>query len=188
MDRNTVIGIVLIVGIVLTWGIITNSNREEESGPRQRTVQTDSTTTTDPVEETQEAAVLPPTPTVDENGEHLDSTQLAIQDSLANRMVQEGKFGYFVELGDGEDRAIQVTTDKLKFELHTKGGVQLRRHYAPRSRWGSKPSRVAPSQIGVHLVGCATELEAMALAPSRTPFLTPASSPQEETKMWRTPR
>ncbi len=131
MDRNTIIGLVLIVGIVLTFAII-NSSGEEDTPRKPLKTQVDS---------------LPPvqdTPPVDLNGgnQSLSLQKGNLPDSVFNKLTEAQQdsvihhqdsvlkesrriqeFGYFSEMAEGEDKVIRVVTDKLEFDLHTKGGV-----------------------------------------------------------------
>lgn len=129
MDRNTIIGLVLIVGIVLTWSIFFSPERDQKT--EGQTTQTEQTQT--PVQETPiEQPVQSPSRLGGiENGDFRpigmdDSTYTSLSDSAKSAFKDaalEEEFGVFAPLALGEDKVIHISTDKLEFDLHTKGGI-----------------------------------------------------------------
>lgn len=131
MDRNTIIGLVLIVGIVLTWTIFFSPDREEPQ-PNTNPTNTEQQDSARPELETP----LTTTP-IDNSSKPIDpatfrpagmddSTYASLSDSTKAALVQgamEEQHGVFAPLSQGEDKVIHVSTDKLEFDLHTKGGI-----------------------------------------------------------------
>jgi YidC/Oxa1 family membrane protein insertase len=117
MDRNTIIGLVLIAGIVFTWTFFfTGDDDKQPSKPK--------TENTVPVTDT--VRTPSPTPAVTGLPMGMDSAQFnALSDSAKAAAYAQDKVrehGSFASLYEGEDRVIEVETDKYKIALHTKGG------------------------------------------------------------------
>lgn len=130
MDRNAIIGIVLIVGIVLTWTIFFSPDKEESKPtPPPTTEQLDSSredlnrpVTEAPVNNTP----APIDPETFRPAGMADSTYASLPDSAKQALVQgafEERWGIFSGMAQGEDKVIHVSTDKLEFDFHTKGGI-----------------------------------------------------------------
>ncbi|MFM2375976.1 MAG: Oxa1Ec, partial [Bacteroidota bacterium] len=119
MDRNTIIGLVLISGIVLTWLLFFGGNDKPANGS-----QTQQTTTT----EVQATAGSDdqPAPAAAGLPMGMDSAAFhALSDSAKAAAIAADRtreHGLFSALYQGEDRVIHVQTGKYKVALHTKGG------------------------------------------------------------------
>lgn len=125
MDRNTIIGLVLIVGIVLTWGII-SSPGEDDQPKKPRTAQTDSLNNQSlepkPAPQTDTAAQMALRPPEMSDAAY-DSLSQSEKDSISESISRVNKYGRFSQHGNGEDKVIHVVTDKLELDLHSKGGI-----------------------------------------------------------------
>lgn len=129
MDRNTIIGLVLIVGIVITWTTFFGPDTEQEIKPKQTTTQPSDTTKSGITAITDSAGNSSPTsdPIAFLPVGMDDSTFSELSDSAKTGFLQDAKlrekYGHFAPLAEGEDKVIHVVTDKLEFDLHTKGGI-----------------------------------------------------------------
>jgi len=129
MDRNTIIGLVLIVGIVITWTTFFGPDREEKVDQKQTTTQSTDTTTSGPAAITDSSeygsTTSNPITLLPEGMD--DSTFNTLTDSAKAVLMEDNQlretFGNFAPLAKGEDKIIHVVTDKLEFDLHTKGGI-----------------------------------------------------------------
>ena len=127
-NKNTIIGVVLIVALIGSWLIFTNLNQPEPKTP-PKTTQTDSTPTTEPdggaVQNGSETnAVVSQGPGELVVGDTLEDgtvvTDSLVQARQNDVLVQE--LGAFAPAATGEDYQIHVVTEKLDFYLNTKGG------------------------------------------------------------------
>jgi YidC/Oxa1 family membrane protein insertase len=118
MDRNTIIGLVLIAGIVLTWTFFFSPDGEEKPQPKPQ-AQTEMTSGGSAAADTVATGIgtLPM---------GMDSATFnALSDSAkaaAFATEKSREHGVFAALYEGKDRVIEVETDKYKIALHTKGG------------------------------------------------------------------
>jgi YidC/Oxa1 family membrane protein insertase len=124
MDRNTIIGLVLIAGIVFTWTIFFAPSNDEEQQKKAATeafIKADSNNRTivDSANAADSAKVPTPAGMADSvfNALSDSAKQVAI---AADLQTKKGPFGAF---STGEDKVVEVETDKLKLTLHSKGGV-----------------------------------------------------------------
>ena len=111
MDRNSLIGILLIVAIFVTWSIVTSD--PEKNKPL--TVQTDSLSSiqdSQPDEPQAKTAALPVIP---------DSLPDSVKAKL-NAELAQNELGVFAAASAGEEKLITMTTEKLKAQFSTKGG------------------------------------------------------------------
>src|SRR5688500_14896636 len=114
MDRNTIIGLVLIAGVVLTWTIFfTGGDKDPQPKPK-----TENTTQTGPaaverIDTMPKASGLPM---------GMDSAAFnALSDSAKAAAYTQDKVrehGVFASLYEGEDKVIEVETDKYKVAIH----------------------------------------------------------------------
>lgn len=130
MDRNTIIGLIMIVGIFLTWSIF--FNRDEEPDPNSKTAsqtKVDSTggkSAIEPVDSGNPAKNLVAS---NENASNphgiVDSLWTAMSDSEKTAISENStfrKYGHFGKLREGEDKIVRIETDMLIAEIGTKGG------------------------------------------------------------------
>jgi YidC/Oxa1 family membrane protein insertase len=120
MDRNTIIGLVLIAGIVLTWTFFFNSDGEQKPAPKPKSpTETTASGVTDTVGSTGSTAVSTLPMGMD------SATFNALSDSAkaaAFATEKSREHGVFANLYEGEDKVVEVETDKYKIAIHTKGG------------------------------------------------------------------
>lgn len=129
MDRNTILGLVLIVGIVITWTAFFGPDKEDNNTTQPANVTQQDTTRPD-------RTTPPDTSSNSSVGSDLawsrpaemdDSTFNALPDSMKEVVSKNAelnkKYGDFAPLAEGEDKVIHVITDKLDFKLHSKGAV-----------------------------------------------------------------
>ena len=116
MDKNTIFGLVLIMGIVITWSIFFSPDPSENIDPKPNT---EIATPDSVVTETDE--ITDP---------RLDSLQRALglmpSDSIKSALEQAqlfNQFGLLANAAKGENQKIRVKTDKLDGEIHTLGGT-----------------------------------------------------------------
>jgi YidC/Oxa1 family membrane protein insertase len=118
MDRNTIIGLVLIAGIVLTWTFFFSSDGEEKPQPKPKS-QTETTAAGAAATDTTANAIAGVPMGMD------TSAFNAMSDSakaVAIATEKSREHGVFAHLYEGEDKVIEVETDKYKVAIHTKGG------------------------------------------------------------------
>jgi YidC/Oxa1 family membrane protein insertase len=130
MDRNTVIGLVMIVGIFLTWSIF--FNRDEEPDPNSQpasNTRVDSTGGTSAIEPIDSGSTANNLSAPIENASNpygiKDSLWTVMSDSEKTALAAKSEFtdyGHFGKLREGEDKTIRVETDMLIAEIGTKGG------------------------------------------------------------------
>ncbi|MFO8235869.1 MAG: membrane protein insertase YidC [Bacteroidales bacterium] len=129
MDRNSLIGLILIAVIVVIYGIVNKPSQDEiEQAKRRRDSlqkaqqeQVD-TTTEEPAAEKEE-----PAPIEDERTEELTD----IEDASQLSELRE-QFGPFAESAEGDEDFIILENEKIKLKLFTKGGrpysVEIKNH------------------------------------------------------------
>jgi YidC/Oxa1 family membrane protein insertase len=121
MDRNTIIGLVLIACIVLTWAVFFSDSGKDDAAPKPKT-QTENVIT-DPSKVSPAPGKVAPSDPQKPMGVS-DSTWASLSDSARQDMLAAEKMrehGDFSKLYEGEDKVIQVETDKYNIVLHTKG-------------------------------------------------------------------
>lgn len=122
MDRNSIIGLLLIMGILVGYGVWNNPSKEELA--RQKFVQ-DSTAMAEA--QLKAKTVTAPTATITQPDSVTtpDSTTLAKQN-----IVDEAKFGAFAAAASGKEKESILETDKFILTFSNKGGrlkdVQLK--------------------------------------------------------------
>jgi YidC/Oxa1 family membrane protein insertase len=117
MDRNSIIGLLLIGGILIGWLVLSQPSAEELA--KQKAV-ADSTAQ---YIETQKAKIaadsiakLTGTPVADSN-----STTAVLNDSV-KLALQQKAYGDFAEAAKGEDKTIVIENDLMKVNIAAKGG------------------------------------------------------------------
>ncbi|MEM7038807.1 MAG: membrane protein insertase YidC, partial [Bacteroidota bacterium] len=139
MDRNTVVGLVLIAGIILTWSIFFGPEqpKQDEKTKQTTTTQVDSTQKANPNTNGNPNAGKPAVdqPRTDGPGDlkldsyvpegMADTTWAAKSDSEKVAMLDNEKFrryGHFAPFYEGENKDITIETDKYLITMGTKGG------------------------------------------------------------------
>lgn len=121
MDRNTIIGLVLIAGIVFTWSVFFAPKDDDKPQPKPQTeapVKTNGEVSNE-IEPARPAGTVVPLGITDSAWTAMsDSAQTAIL--AAEKMKEHGDFS---ALYQGEDKVIEVETENLKLQLHSKGGL-----------------------------------------------------------------
>lgn len=116
MDRNTIIGLVLIAGIVLTWALFFNNNDEQRPPQSKPTTEIQTSQGNSPTDKPASESTLP---------EGMDPLKFdSLPDSARAALLAEQKTkdrGAFAPLYEGEDKVIDVETDKYRLSIHTKG-------------------------------------------------------------------
>ncbi len=120
MDRNTIIGLVLIAGVVLTWSIFFAPNGKDDPAPKPNTqIENVLAGGKEDVQTTAQAVADPQKPI-----SITDSAWTAMGDTARNVIIANEKsleHGDFSKLYQGEDRVVEVETDKYNIVFHTKG-------------------------------------------------------------------
>ena len=121
MDRNTIIGLVLIAGIVFTWSVFFAPNDEDKTQSKPKTelpVTNNGSASSDEIQPVTQGSTAIPLG-------FSDSVWNSMSDSAKTAVLAEEKLkehGDFSPLYTGEDKVIEVETENLKMQLHSKGG------------------------------------------------------------------
>ncbi|HEX2934491.1 MAG TPA: membrane protein insertase YidC [Bacteroidales bacterium] len=112
MDRNTIIGLLLIVGVVITFGIINQPSKEELERKRRiadsiELVRLEDAKKQQQLDTTKVAASV--------------QSSAAISDSAKQQLV-EGRYGVFAAAAKDTNRFITVENEVFKIKFSTKGG------------------------------------------------------------------
>jgi YidC/Oxa1 family membrane protein insertase len=119
MDRNTIIGLVLIAGVVLTWSIFFSGDGKVDPSKTPPT-QTENVVVDVPSSVGSSSLNSDPAKPLS----IVDSVWSAMSDSARQVAIAAEKtreHGDFSKLYEGEDRVIHVETKLYDLELHTKG-------------------------------------------------------------------
>lgn len=128
MDRNTLTGLLLIVGIVLTWTVFFGPDDKDK---KQNQAQT-STQPSDSGKKVNPPENVAPTTEPDDLSlakvppGYADSTWQAMSDTAkkeALNKMQSSRYGLFAPLYSGTEEKIHVKTDLMEFDISTKGGM-----------------------------------------------------------------
>lgn len=127
MDRNTVIGFVLIGAILITFSIVSNKNRKEKE-EKKKAEQEQVENKTDGLTNNQDTPASP---------ESHDATNIAVVDTAEQDSIDtieaNGKYGEFSSSSTGEEKLINIENDLLKVRLSNKGGkiysVELKNYF-----------------------------------------------------------
>ncbi|MBK9448483.1 MAG: membrane protein insertase YidC [Bacteroidetes bacterium] len=118
MDRNTIIGLILIAGIVLTWTFFFSSDGEQKPLPQPKSPTETSATGASSADTAAGTVAAVPM--------GMDTAAFnALSDSAKDAAIATEKsreHGVFANLYEGEDKVFEVETDKYKIGIHTKGG------------------------------------------------------------------
>ena len=130
MDRNSIIGLVLIVGIVITWSVFFSPDREETKPNSIPSTSQQDTFPDLPDAPIPAGGVITDAPSLNRDSYRplgmADSVYNALSETAKDSLfaaASEERYGVFGPLAAGEDKVIHVSTDKLEFDLHTKGGM-----------------------------------------------------------------
>ena len=111
MDRNSILGIILIAGILIIWGIV-QSPTKKELEKRQRKI--------DSIAAVRRSESLPDTvqaaPTIT-----ADSAAVTVQEHEPGRKLQ-GELGEFSASATGENKFYTLENDLIRLEVSSKGG------------------------------------------------------------------
>lgn len=125
MDRNTIIGLVMIAGIVLTWSLFFNQPPEPDPNAKKNpTTQIDSTSTEKGTAGNNEDLASPLAAVNSNPGGIKDSVWNAMSDSQKVALQDQSDFrdyGHFGKLRKGEEKDITIETDKMTAVISTKG-------------------------------------------------------------------
>jgi YidC/Oxa1 family membrane protein insertase len=121
MDRNQIIGILLIAAILIVTSIITSPSKEEIEKARREKVKQDSIAQAE-----REKDIVKNQQLADQEGKAINKTQIVAADSLESDTATSHKIkaslGAFGESGVGTNKFITLENDLIKLTLSTKGG------------------------------------------------------------------
>lgn len=119
MDRNSIIGILIIFALLMTWSYL-NQPTEEQLAEEQRRRDSLAQLEVQTIEEPETAVI---NPTTDSSGQEISPSGKAApsNDSLVNRKLQE-QFGPFAASAQGEDQTFTLENDFLLLEFSSRGG------------------------------------------------------------------
>jgi YidC/Oxa1 family membrane protein insertase len=128
MDKNSIIGLVLIAGIVFGWSFFLKPS-QEELAKRQQQFQLDSIAHYNELEKTKTIATTKSITSSSQNG--LADSSGTPNDSLIN-IFKKKVYGDFVEASTGEYKIITIENELMKVNVSTKGGriasVELKKY------------------------------------------------------------
>ncbi len=131
MDRNQIIGIVLIAAILIGYMVFTAPSKEEIEAARQEQMKQDSINKVKEELAKQKAAELSTLENDSVNRDLFIANDSTIADSVKENQLVE-KFASFGESAVGENKFITLENDLLKLTISTKGGrpysVQLKNY------------------------------------------------------------
>src|SRR4030095_11471452 len=113
MDRNSIIGFVLIGIILLGWLYFQNKNSDQKQKETHKTEQ----------QQTKQQApdTTKKTPPVD------TTKKQVVKDTVQENLAVNEKYGsIFSKFEKGEDKVIMIETDKFYAEFSTKGGALIK--------------------------------------------------------------
>lgn len=112
MDRNSILGIILIAAVLIIWGIVQSPSKEEQEA-QQRMI--------DSLNQVRQQQISEPVPLESESGTsaHEDTTKVPVlQDST--QMISE--YGAFAGDAKGENAFYTIENDLIKLEVSALGG------------------------------------------------------------------
>lgn len=138
MDRNSIIGFVLIGIILLGWLYFQNKNSEQKQKETQKTEQ-----------QTQQQQ----TPDTTKKRPLADTTkQQVIKDTASSNQQVTEKYGaLFGKFEKGEDKVIIIETDKFYAEFSTKGGAMIKYEVKGFKTWDGYPVQLLKLDKGGEL-------------------------------------
>ena len=122
MDRNTLIGIVLIIGILFTFQILNQPSEEELQQRREQQEQAILADSIAQLEKQEKLATQSNEVAIDSTltQEQRDSIFSARQSELNNKLTQS--FSVFAPSAQGEKEYFVIENDDLKITISSKGG------------------------------------------------------------------
>jgi YidC/Oxa1 family membrane protein insertase len=121
MDRNQIIGILLIAGILIGYSILSSPSKEEAEVARKEQMRQDSIAKIEQAKELENNKKL-----ASQENSAINKAQIGPVDSLVNDTSAVNKLkqslGAFGESGVGENKFISLENDRIKFTISTKGG------------------------------------------------------------------
>jgi len=131
MDRNQIIGILLIAVILIGYSIYTKPSKEELEIQRQEQIVQDSLYKVGLEKEKQKAVELANNENQAINGEQIGPIDTNLVDSAEVLKIKE-TYGSFGESAIGQRKFITIENDLIKMTISTKGGrpysVQLKNY------------------------------------------------------------
>lgn len=121
MDRNQIIGILLIAVILIGYTLFTKPTNEEIEAQRQKQIIQDSLNQVQFEAEKQKAANLANTENQIENPDQLNPLDTSALDSVKINKIKE-TFGSFGDAAIGNRKFVTIENDLLKMTISTKGG------------------------------------------------------------------
>lgn len=123
MDRNSIIGLVLIGAILIGYSFWMSPSEEEIAASKERNRQ-DSIAAAQMVQSEEKAERMAATVDSSEISTPSDSSTLAKQDSLKN-LRNLMRFGELLEAAEGEAQFHTIENEDVRFTLSTKGGAPV---------------------------------------------------------------
>lgn len=120
LDKNSIIGLVLIGVILLIFSYVTQPSAEEIEKRKQEQVAKDKAKT-EQVEKAQQAVITETKPTVVNDSIATDSLIAAPNDSLKN-LESFAVYGPFAKASEGENKHFVIENDKMKITIANQGG------------------------------------------------------------------
>ena len=121
MDRNQIIGIVLIAAILIGYMVFTAPSKEEIEAARLEQLKQDSINQVKEDIAKQKAAELANLENDSINRDGFMPTDTTIADTTRQNQLKQ-KFGSFGESSVGENKFVSIENDLLKLTISTKGG------------------------------------------------------------------
>lgn len=147
MDRNSIIGFVLIGVILIVWLYFQNQNSQQKQLEEQKKKQT-------------EQQIQVPD-TTKKNIPPVDSIKKTVQaDTVTKNAVVSEKYGsLFGRFEKGEDKVIIIETDKYHAEFSTKGGALIKYEVKGFKTWDGYPVQLLKLEKGgqLNLIFTSTE-------------------------------
>jgi YidC/Oxa1 family membrane protein insertase len=127
MDRNQVIGIVLIAAILIGYSIFSSPSKEEIEAVKTEESMNDTSKTAG-----QEKDTIDLTQLTNQKNQTVIKTKSETSDTLLNDTTLKQQFGPFYESATGHNKFITLENDLIKLTISTKGGkpysVQLKNY------------------------------------------------------------
>ena len=120
LDKNSIIGLVLIGVILLIFSYVTQPSAEEIEKRKQEQVAKDKAKT-EQVEKAQQAVITETNPTAVNDSIATDSLSAAPNDSLKN-LENFAVYGPFAKASEGENKHFVIENDKMKITIANQGG------------------------------------------------------------------
>ncbi len=131
MNKNSIVGIILILGILVGWSVWVTPSKEEIE--RQRHYQ-------DSVIRARKAQYIADSLLLAEEAQKALSEQESLTtDTVAKNDKLRAEYGAFASLAEGEDNRFTVENDVLKVDLSTLGGAVKRVELKNYVTWDSLP-------------------------------------------------